>query len=146
MDAETARTALRITPFVVWGGLLVGWCLVVLPGLLAYVLGSPTTATVERCEVNVTTNNEGTTSYETTCYGSWPLGTGRGEGKIEGGGRFSEGDRVEVHGTSWAAATGEVPGQALLMSGIGVGLGVIAHGVCWWSFSRRIKKAAAPDQ
>ncbi|GAB3757372.1 hypothetical protein [Microlunatus parietis] len=142
MDADTARSALRITPFVVWGGLLVGWCIVVLPGLLTYALGSPTTATVDRCEVTVSTNNEGTTSSETTCYGSWPLGTGRGEGRIEGGGWLNEGDRVEVRGTTWAAATGEVPGRALLMSGIGLGLGVITHLICWWSFSRELRKAA----
>lgn len=146
MDADTARSALRITPFVIWGSLLLAWGILVLPGLLTYVLGSPTTATVDRCEVTVSTNNQGTTTAETTCYGSWPLGAGSGKGKIEGGGQLQEGDRTEVRGTAWAAATDGVPGQALLMSSIGLGLGVITHLVCWWSFSRKIRKADAAKE
>lgn len=146
MDADTARSALRITPFVVWGSLLLAWGILVLPGLLTYALGSPTTATVDRCEVDVSTDNQGTTSSETTCYGSWPLDGGRGTGKIEGGGRLHEGEQVEVRGTAWAAATADVPGQVLLMSGLGLGLGVIAHGVCWWSFSRKLRKAEVPEE
>jgi hypothetical protein len=143
VNADTARTALRISPFLVWGGIVLAWCLLVLPELGTYALGTPATATITRCETTVSTNNEGNTVEETTCFGSWQTDDTRREGRIYGGERHEEGERLPVRATSSAAATLDTLSQSLWLTGFGVALGGVAHAACWFSFSRQLKKAEA---
>ncbi len=143
MNADTARTALRISPFLVWGAVLIAWCILVAPELVTYALGSPTTATITRCETSVSTNNEGNTVEETTCFGRWLTGDTQREGRIYGGERHQEGEQLAVRAGATAAATTDTPQQSLLLTAVAVALGAIAHVACWLSFRGQIKKAAA---
>lgn len=141
VNVATARTARRLAPFLVWGGVLVAWCIVVAPPLWTYVWGDPTTATVVRCETSVSTDSSGGRHENTTCHGTWRLAGERHTGRIFGGEEHASGAEIAVRATGGRAATEDTPRQALLFTGIGVLVGAAAHALGWFQLTRRINKA-----
>lgn len=139
MNPSTAQTARRLTPWIVWGSLLVGWVIVFGPQVYTYVLGTETTAHVESCVTTTSTDSNGNQSESVDCDGTWTLDGKRHSGRVEGAGMDDQGKEVAVRALDDRAAVVDTPRTALLMIGFGVLLGAVTHAILWFRFTHAMR-------
>ncbi|MQA79474.1 MAG: hypothetical protein GEV10_13520 [Streptosporangiales bacterium] len=143
MNAATARSARRLTPWIVWGSLVIGWCIVFGPQVVTYVFGAETTAHVTRCVTSVSTDSNGNQTESVDCDGTWTLDGERHAGRVEGADLDQEGEDVAVRALGDRAAVATTPRTALLMTGFMLLLGAVTHTILWLRFTHAMRNPSS---